>query len=123
MSYAGRVAGSQARLSCDQGYQLTGPVRLVCQMDLQWQPALSSPACRPVLCPSLPTPSWARLSVDNTAYQAVANYTCLPGYDLRVCTCIYLQPSFLEMMLKVGALTHFGPDTRYSFGIIFVLFV
>ena len=89
----GRVPGDVASVSCDLGYVLRGPARLVCQLSLDWSPG-PHPACEPVNCGNPPEVEHAMAHADGFSFMNRANYSCLPGYEKRV--------SFKIMILNTG---------------------
>ena len=80
----GLVPGDVASVSCDLGYVLRGPARLVCQPSLDWSPG-PPPACIPVNCGDPPQVENAMSHADGFSFMDRANYSCLPGYEKRVC--------------------------------------
>ena len=79
----GRVPGDVAAVSCDIGHVLHGSARLVCQITLDWTPG-PLPTCEPINCGNLPETEFAISQTNGFSYQDTANYTCLPGYEMRV---------------------------------------
>ena len=88
VSQEGRVPGDVARVSCELGYVLRGPGRLVCQMSLDWTPG-PPPVCQPVNCGDPPGVEHAISHADGFSFMDTANYTCLLGYEKRVLSYYY----------------------------------
>ena len=78
----GRVPGDVMTVTCDPGYNLKGSKRMVCQMSLEWTPAL--PTCELVNCGNPPEVEYAISAAFGFMYLDSAKYSCLPGYEMRV---------------------------------------
>ena len=78
-----RVPGDVATVTCDLGYKILGPSRLVCQPTLEWSVS-TLPSCVMVTCGHPPQVDNAISHADGFSYLDSANYTCLPGYEIRV---------------------------------------
>jgi CUB/sushi domain-containing protein len=77
----GRVPGDVITVTCDPGYNLRGAMRLVCQMSLDWTPR--PPTCEMVNCGNPPGVEYAVAEAGGFLYLDTAQYTCLPGYEMR----------------------------------------
>ena len=79
----GHLPGDKAVVGCNKGYQVSGQANiLVCQMNLEWTP--DAVQCVPVRCGKLPTVANAAVQAAGFNYLDIANYSCLPGYEMRV---------------------------------------
>ncbi|XP_058479498.1 sushi, von Willebrand factor type A, EGF and pentraxin domain-containing protein 1 isoform X3 [Solea solea] len=73
--------GSLIEYRCHNGYDLTSPVRLVCQEDGGWNG--TAPYCVPAECETPPSPEHGWVNVTDTSLGSMVKYTCEEGYELQ----------------------------------------
>ena len=69
-------------VSCHRGFVLRGASRLTCQTWLEW--SHPQPECQPLTCDQPPNVEHAISHAQGFSYLHTANYSCLPGYEMRV---------------------------------------
>lgn len=72
--------GTVIEYRCHKGYDLTSPVRLVCQEDGGWNG--TAPSCAPAECETPPNPDHGWVNVTDTSLGSRVRYTCEEGYEL-----------------------------------------
>lgn len=72
--------GQSVQYVCNRGYLLLGHAFLTCQDDGSWNGSL--PICKPVLCPSLPTPRWSYRNSSNFSHGSAVTFQCSIGFRL-----------------------------------------
>ncbi|XP_018338523.1 PREDICTED: uncharacterized protein LOC108746318 isoform X2 [Trachymyrmex septentrionalis] len=82
---------SQVQYTCDDGYEMTGRARLICDVDERWNGP--PPRCEPILCDPPATVAHSSIEIEresvlsNTSNQSlqvnsIVTYTCEKGYRL-----------------------------------------
>ena len=78
----GGAPGHALTVSCHRGFVVRGPNRLICQPWLEWSPP--PPVCQPLSCDQPPSVQHAISQAQGFSYLDTANYSCVPGYEIRV---------------------------------------
>ena len=78
----GGAPGHALTVSCHRGFVVRGPNRLICQPWLEWSPP--PPVCQPLSCDQPPSVEHAISQAQGFSYLDTANYSCVPGYEIRV---------------------------------------
>lgn len=72
--------GTRIEYRCHKGYELSTPVRLVCQEDGGWNG--TAPSCIPPECAVPPSPEHGSVNLTDSSLGRMIKYTCQEGYEL-----------------------------------------
>ena len=83
--------GAEIVYSCDEGMQMEGEGRRICDGSSGWTPRTPLPVCRKQHCASLENPIRGSVTVEGFEPGQLANYECEQGYQIsgpseRLCT-------------------------------------
>nr|XP_054772108.1 sushi, von Willebrand factor type A, EGF and pentraxin domain-containing protein 1-like [Lytechinus pictus] len=75
------LTGESIEFSCDEGYELAGASKVVCQPDGTWNETI--PTCDAIECGPAPSVHNASIShLTSSTYRGTAVYSCNEGYEL-----------------------------------------